>query len=131
LLHKITVARDDDVPDLDWKGGKLAEGLRLYRAQQYFEAHEQWEAVWLRLDGAEKTFVQAMIQLTAALHHYQNANRSGAKTLLAAVRRRLDETNPEIQTGVEHWLAALESGRVDADEPPAAILHLAMLDRPS
>jgi hypothetical protein len=33
---------------LDWRGGDLASGLRLYRARSYFAAHEQWKAVWLQ-----------------------------------------------------------------------------------
>jgi len=37
-----------DTLPLDWKQGELAEGLHCYRNGKFFDAHEHWEAVWLR-----------------------------------------------------------------------------------
>jgi uncharacterized protein len=54
---------------LDWSCGELAEGLRCYRAEEFFLAHEHWEGVWLKAQEPEKTFLQALIQTTAAFHH--------------------------------------------------------------
>ena len=75
---------------LDWSRGKLAEGLRCYRNEEFFEAHEHWEYVWLHCPEPEKTFMQALIQVTAAFHHLQRNNPIGTASLLRGARRRLD-----------------------------------------
>lgn len=75
---------------LDWSQGALAEGLRLYEAGEFFTAHEAWESVWLGSPEPEKTFLQGVIQVTAAFHHLQRNNRLGAVLLLQAALGRLD-----------------------------------------
>jgi predicted metal-dependent hydrolase len=64
--------------------GALAEGLRLYNSGELFNAHEQWESVWLTASEPEKTFLQGLIQVTAAFHPLQRDNRLGAALLLQA-----------------------------------------------
>jgi predicted metal-dependent hydrolase len=78
----------------DWSEGALAEGLRLYDAGQFFTAHEAWESVWLRSPEPEKTFLQGLIQVTAAFHHLQRNNPLGAMLLLQAALERLDRYPP-------------------------------------
>jgi len=73
----------------DWERGYLAEGLRCYRAHEFFEAHEHWESVWLRAEEPEKTFLQGLIQITAAFHHLQRKNPLGALGLLEGALRRI------------------------------------------
>jgi predicted metal-dependent hydrolase len=75
---------------LDWKSGALATGLECYRSAQFFEAHEHWESVWLRLEEPEKSFLQALIQTAAAFHHYEAGNTAGAASLLRRSLRRLE-----------------------------------------
>lgn len=75
---------------LDWTNGELADGLRLYEAGHYFEAHEFWEAVWLRSAEPEKAFLQGVIQVTAAMHHLRRENRLGATRLLHAALRKIE-----------------------------------------
>ena len=79
----------------DWKTGPLAEGLRCYSTRRFFEAHEHWEAVWLTLQEPEKSFLQALIQITAAFHHLQRGNRDGAISLLRRSLRRLESAPAE------------------------------------
>jgi len=74
----------------DWSEGALAAGLRLYEAGEFFRAHEDWETVWLVTPEPGKTFLQGLIQVTAAFHHLQNQNRLGTVLLLQAALRRLD-----------------------------------------
>ena len=108
-----------DVP-LDWKSGALAEGLRCYRNAEYFEAHEHWERVWLKLDEPEKSFLQALIQVTAAFHHYYAGNLVGAASLLRRALRRLEVCPAEfggvavgpLRDEVRVWVKALEDGGV-------------------
>jgi predicted metal-dependent hydrolase len=83
----------------DWTEGALAEGLRLYDAGEFFTAHEAWESVWLGSPEPEKTFLQGLIQVTAAFHHLQRDNPLGTKLLLQAALRRLDRY-PEVFGGI-------------------------------
>src|ERR1700758_5474526 len=78
----------------DWTEGALAEGLRLYDAGEFFTAHEAWESVWLKTPEPEKTFLQGLIQVTAAFHHLQRNNPLGTMELLQAALRRLDRYPP-------------------------------------
>lgn len=106
---------------LDWSSGPLAEGLRCYRAEEFFLAHEHWESMWLQAQEPEKTFLQALIQTTAAFHHLQRSNRRGATSLLRAALRRLEPY--EISFGgvrvgtlreeLEAWVLALETEEED------------------
>jgi hypothetical protein len=79
-----------DSTELDWQNGPLATGLSCYRKGEFFEAHEHWEAVWLAQDEPPKSFLQAVIQVTAACHHVQRGNPVGAVSLLTRSLRRLD-----------------------------------------
>lgn len=74
----------------DWTQGALAEGLRLYDAAEFFAAHEVWESVWLAAPEPEKTFLQGLIQVTAAFYHLQRDNPLGTTLLLQAALRRLE-----------------------------------------
>jgi predicted metal-dependent hydrolase len=100
----------------DWTQGVLAEGLRLYEAGEFFAAHEAWESVWLSAQEPEKTFLQGLIQVTAAFHHLQRENRLGTSRLLRAALGRL-EPYPVDFAGISVdllcddirvWLQALE-----------------------
>ena len=102
----------------DWSEGALAEGLRLYEAGEFFTAHEAWERVWLGLPEPEKTFLQGLIQVTAAFHHLQRDNPLGTTRLLQAALRRLDRY-PEsfggisvalLRDDIRERLQKLESG---------------------
>jgi uncharacterized protein len=80
--------------EFDWSHGTLAEGLRLYESGEFFTAHEAWETVWLSSPEPEKTFLQGLIQVTAAFHHLKLDNPQGTVLLLHASLRRL-EAYPE------------------------------------
>ncbi|MDR3738168.1 MAG: DUF309 domain-containing protein [Terracidiphilus sp.] len=106
---------------LDWQSGELAAGLACYRRQELFEAHEHWELVWLRLDEPEKSFLQAIIQITAAFHHWQRGEADGTVSLLRRVREKLAAC-PEafgglavgpLRAEVDGWLRGIE-----CDNPP-------------
>ncbi|MEO7995226.1 MAG: DUF309 domain-containing protein [bacterium] len=58
-----------------------AEGIRLFNAGQFFEAHEAWEGAWLRSEGRERMFYHGLIQAAAAFVHLQHNRRKGAQLL--------------------------------------------------
>jgi predicted metal-dependent hydrolase len=80
---------------LDWSSAPLSEGLACYRRAQFFEAHEHWELVWLALNEPEKSFLQALVQITAAMHHLRKGNGIGAASLLRRSLKRLSRCASE------------------------------------
>jgi predicted metal-dependent hydrolase len=69
---------------------QFERGVALFNARKFFEAHEAWEELWLAEPQPEKTFLQGLIQLAAALHHCSRGNSRGAKSLLAAGIAKLE-----------------------------------------
>lgn len=117
----------------DWRGGSLAEGLLCYRHEQFFEAHEHWESVWLTLGEPEKSFLQALIQVSAAFHHLSRGNRQGALSLLRRSSRRLNGcASPYccldlalLRDQVREWISVLE---VEQRERPPAFPEFRIID---
>jgi uncharacterized protein len=110
---------------LNWAEGELAEGLRCFRAQEFFAAHEHWESVWLVSKEPEKAFLQGLIQMAAAFHHLQCGNPRGSRSLLQRARGRLKRC-PECFGGmdlsslcedIEGWLEVLEAGGTTRSRP--------------
>jgi predicted metal-dependent hydrolase len=103
---------------LDWTCAGLAGGLACYRAAQFFEAHEHWEGVWLTLQEPEKSFLQSLIQITAAFHHLQEGNKTGAVSLLRRAFNRLSHCPAEfggievasLREEVAEWLLRINNG---------------------
>jgi predicted metal-dependent hydrolase len=113
----------------DWSDGPLAEGLRLYEAGEFFTAHEAWETVWLASPEPEKTFLQGVIQVTAAFHHLQRNNSLGTMLLLQAALGRLDRYPSDfggisvtpLREDIRECLRALEAGEPASQLPPPRI----------
>lgn len=107
---------------INWKHPALVEGLRCYRAQEFFEAHEHWEGVWLSAAEPDKTFLQALIQVSAAFHHLHRKNTRGAVSLLRRALRKLESYPREyggvavedLRESMRAWLSALEQGSTGA-----------------
>lgn len=97
----------------------LRQGVEEFNNERFFEAHEAWEHVWLASSGAEKRFLQGIIQIAAAFHHYQRGNWNGACSLLEAGLGRLRDapaTHAGIAVGAlcraaREWAEALQQGR--------------------
>ncbi len=90
---------------------------------EFFEAHESWEEIWLRAPKSEKPFLQGIIQVAAAFHHYRRGNRKGCESLLAEGLRKLDNCPAAhrglaldpLRLSVRWWLAELSAGRAPRD----------------
>jgi predicted metal-dependent hydrolase len=102
------------------------QGIEQFNAGHFFDAHETWEAIWLVSPEPEKTFLQGIIQIAAAFHHYSRGNTPGTRSLLEAGLRRLARfpaAHREIALGslraeAHGWAAALAEGR---DPGPARL----------
>jgi uncharacterized protein len=101
------------------KKEKFELGLAHFNSQKFFEAHEVWEEVWLVEAEPEKTFLQGLIQLAAAYHHYEHGNPSGAESLLASGIVKLSRfpehhrglSIGELREAAKRWARLLGEGK--------------------
>ena len=61
-------------PDL---GGFVRDGVALYNAGRFWEAHEALEAVWRAATGPDRVLWQGLIQAAAAMLHRERGNTHG------------------------------------------------------
>src|SRR6202035_3590967 len=97
---------------------KFQRGISHFNAQEFFEAHEVWEEIWLLEAEPEKTFLQGIIQIAADFHHYCRGNTDGTESLLAAgivklsrfpkVHRGLNIE--ELRSAAKHWARSVGKG---------------------
>jgi len=114
----------------DWTQGALAQGLRDYRGGNYFEAHESWEAVWVRCEGPEKALLQGLIQVAAAFHHFQRGTLLGTQLTFQKALRRLDPLPAEfggiavalLRDDIRDCLDKIQAAPQSAKLAPARIL---------
>jgi len=94
------------------------KGLEAFNSARFYDAHEEWEEVWLQTPHPEKMFLQGLIQVAAAYHHYLRSNIRGTRTLLREGTAKL-ESFPEVHRGIElhklrrvarWWLLELDGG---------------------
>jgi predicted metal-dependent hydrolase len=65
------------------------KGLEEFRAGRFFDAHEEWEKLWLESEGDAKLFLQALIQIAAACYHLTRGNAAPGTRLLTLAERKL------------------------------------------
>jgi uncharacterized protein len=94
-------------------------GVDLFNAATFFEAHEVWEDIWRVTREPEKQFLQGLIQIAVAFHHYSTGNLAGARSLLERGRGNLNGC-PEgfggirlaaLQQTLAEWQRALAEGK--------------------
>lgn len=54
---------------MDAKEEIFNEGVRLFNAEEFYEAHEKWEKIWLWERGSDRLFYQGLIVLAGSFHH--------------------------------------------------------------
>jgi predicted metal-dependent hydrolase len=121
------------------KEDKFERGLRHFNAREFFEAHEVWEEVWLVEAEPEKTFLQGIIQIAAAFHHYRRGNTNGAESLLAAgivkiTRFPADHRGlaiHDLREETRFWARALGEMQRPGDESLPAIRRLSSSEAPA
>lgn len=70
---------------------RYAEGVGLFQAEEFFEAHESLELAWRAMSaGPDKLFLQGLIQLAVSLEHWRRANPRGARGQWEKARAKLD-----------------------------------------
>jgi uncharacterized protein len=78
----------------------LAEGVALFNAGRFYEAHEAWEEAWLREQGARRLLLQGLILVAAGWLKRDVGNARGAWTLFSRALERLQPL-PIVCEGVD------------------------------
>ena len=66
-------------------------GITLFNQADFFDAHEVLEDVWRAAPPENKKFLQGLIQVAVAFHHYSTGNRVGMRSVLERAIRNLSE----------------------------------------
>lgn len=107
----------------------VREGVALFNGGQFFECHEVLEQAWLSAQGAEKLFLQGLIQVAVAFYHLRRGNFPGAERLLGAGIEKLSgnatDNSPvdsaELTGALKPLLEQLRAGAAAADWPCPAM----------
>jgi tetratricopeptide (TPR) repeat protein len=94
------------------------EGIALFNAGEFYEAHHGLEAAWMEDQGAGRDFYRAILQIAVAYYQIQRGNYNGAVKMFLRVRKWL-EPLPDVCRGVD--VARL---RRDADDVYTALMAL-------
>jgi hypothetical protein len=76
------------------------EGVALFNAHEWFEAHEVWEDIWHMAQGPRKRFLQGLIQAAVTLEHVRRGNPRGVRTVFATCVPKFDGL-PDLYMGVD------------------------------
>lgn len=105
----------------------LAQGRDLFNDEEFFEAHEAWEELWLVENGRDRVFVQGLIQVAAHFVHIRKGNWSGASATASnaceklknpAAHRLYRELDIEPLVSALHYNLMLLANRREGTPPP-------------
>ena len=103
---------------------RLREGIRLFNAGQYFASHESLEDFYQRAEEGHKPFVEALIQLAAALRLFRDFGEArGPARMIRQAIIRLENYQPRyLGIGVKSLIGAMElwAEEIEADSETAA-----------
>jgi hypothetical protein len=94
----------------------LEEFWRLYRAGQYFDAHEVLEDAWREEKGVRRERLHGLIHAAVARHHHEKGNAEGAARQTVRAHVRLEnfaedaDFLSELAAATAPSLAALDAG---------------------
>ncbi|WNG33796.1 DUF309 domain-containing protein [Archangium violaceum] len=75
----------------------LEEGVALFNAGSFFEAHEVWEEAWRRESGPRRLLLQGLILVAAGWLKRDAGNIRGAWTLFSRALERLESLPPSCE----------------------------------
>ena len=97
----------------------LREGVRLFDAGAYWEAHEVWEAAWRNEEGEPRQLLHGLILAAAGWVQRGRRREAGARTLFTRALGRLQGVSAHAcGVDVERLRAHLETWREGSSVPP-------------
>jgi uncharacterized protein len=105
----------------------LAEGVALFDAGRFFEAHEAWEEAWQHELGPRRLLLQGLILVAAGWLKRDAGNTQGAWTLFSRALERLESLPPTCEgvdvDGLRPQVAGWREGGPCARPLLARLLH--------
>lgn len=71
------------------------KGIERFNKREFWDAHEEWEEIWLHASSEMHQFLQGLIQIAAAYHHVKRGTLRGAVRLFDAALARLEPFPPQ------------------------------------
>jgi hypothetical protein len=113
---------DESVTDAEL----FERGRELFNRGQFFEAHEEWEKLWLHAHGPRRLFLQGLIQIAAGCHKaYERGDRRGCAALVGAglekiCREGLPAELTEFSDHLDRLIARMRLRETGPTELPSA-----------
>lgn len=107
---------------------RAIEGLRLFNAGEYFEAHEALELAWRQERGSIRELYRGILQVGVAYHHILNNNYQGAYKMFRRCRPWLAPF-PDRCGGINVEKLRRDSQAVEAELVRLGAKRLAYLNR--
>ena len=89
LFKIINVKLLDTPPKAVDKEEALAEGVRLFNEERFWECHEVLEQAWHVSNGVERDAIQSIILAAAAFVHYQKGEEEICLSILKRARAKM------------------------------------------
>jgi uncharacterized protein len=105
----------------------LEKGIALFNRQEFYEAHEAWEAGWIDEIAEERALLQGLIQVAAGFYKLQTGSPPGAVKLLDEGAKKLrrfvgrsegvdiDALLPVVDRWQQEAVSMVAGGRADHD----------------
>jgi predicted metal-dependent hydrolase len=109
---------------------RLREGINLFNQRRFFEAHEIWEMLYQRAEINDKSFLEGLIQLSAACRLIEDFGEiKGPVKLLYQALIRFENYQPtyldvkvaELAAAMEAWAKELEASGARGQKPVPTI----------
>ena len=110
----------------------LAQGLALFNAGKFWEAHEAWEQIWRRHAEPWRFFIQGLIQAAAAYHQLRRGIHHGTVKHLKNALAKL-EVAPADFAGLDLEALRVELRQLVArfeDMPPEEFVAYKNIETP-
>jgi hypothetical protein len=89
LFKIINLKLLDTAPKVVDKEEALAEGVRLFNEERFWECHEVLEQAWHVSKGVERDAIQSIILTAAAFVHYQKGEDEICMSILRRARTKM------------------------------------------
>jgi len=105
-------------------------GIALFNRAEFFQAHEVLEDIWRAAPVEDKKFLQGLVQVAVAFHHYSTGNFVGMRSVMERAMRNLTR-HPQRMEGIQlaplmrslaKWREAMDNGQ---PHPPLPRMELA------
>lgn len=107
---------------------QLLQAFGEFNRGEWFDCHETLEDLWVGTEGEIRCFYQGLLQISVALHHWQNGNFGGALSLLAGGSDYLRRVPPVCQR-IEVGTMIVEAERCRAELARLGSERMAELDQ--